>query len=143
MRFLDTVIVLALFIPVVLTLAEAVSMQSMTITMQMLREQRMDWRLLARSLRMEFLTSLLLGFGSGVLVGSVALAWKRHGAVALAIGASVWLAVVTACVLGVLLPMIVRAFKGDPKIAAGPVVLAASDIATVLFYFNLSAAMLG
>ena len=28
--------------------------------------------------------------------------------------------------------------KRDPRIAAGPIVLAAADVATLLFYFNLA-----
>lgn len=45
---------------------------------------------------------------------------------------------VTACLLGVLLPTAVRALRGDPRIAAGPVVLATADLATLLFYFNVA-----
>jgi magnesium transporter len=71
------------------------------------------------------------------------MAWKHEPAVSIAIACSICLAVVTSCLLGVLLPAVVRAFKGDPKIAAGPVVLATADVATLLFYFNLSAMILG
>jgi magnesium transporter len=46
--------------------------------------------------------------------------------------------VVTACLLGVLLPTAVRLLRRDPKIAAGPVVLATADVATLLFYFNIA-----
>jgi magnesium transporter len=142
-KFLDTAIVLALFIPVVLALAESVSMQSMTITLQSLHERSIDWRQLLRSLRIEFLTALLLGAACGGVVGLVAWAWKREPGVAAAIACSICLAVITACLLGVLLPTAVRGLKGDPKIASGPVVLAAADVATLLFYFNLSAMILG
>lgn len=142
-RFLDSVIVLALFIPVVLTLAEGVSMQSMSLTLQAMRQERIDWKLLWRSLRLEFMTAILLGGASAVLVGLVVWVWKRHGAVAFAIGLSIWLAVVTACLLGVMLPAAVRAVRGDPKIASGPLVLATADVATLIFYFNLCGYLLG
>jgi magnesium transporter len=75
-------------------------------------------------------------------VGLVAWAWKRHADVAAAIAASICLAIVTACLLGVLLPTLIRAFRGNPRIAAGPVVLALADVATLLFYFALSGAIL-
>jgi len=142
-KFLDTAIVLALFIPVVLTLSEGVSIQSMTITLQALHERSINWRQLLRSLRIELLTAALLGMACGGLVGMIAWAWKREPAVALAIACSICLAIITACLLGVLLPTAVRGLKGDPKIASGPLVLAAADVATLLFYFNLSAAILG
>lgn len=134
---LDTVIILALFIPVVLALAESVSIQSMTLTLQALQRERVDWRLLARSLRKEFTTSALLGMASGVIVGGVAWVWRGQAVIALAIGASIMLAIITACLLGVLLPTLLRIYR-DPKIASGPVVLATADVATLLFYFNLA-----
>ena len=48
---------------------------------------------------------------------------------------------VTACMLGVALPTVVRMLRGDPKIAAGPIVLAAGDIVTLVFYFKLGMSM--
>lgn len=140
--FLDATIVLALFIPVVLTLSEGVSIQSMSITLQGFRDERVDWRRLIHDLRIELLTALLLGAACGVVVGLIAWIWKGHGAVAFAIGASICLALVTACLLGVILPTLVRLARGDPRIAAGPVVLASADIATLLFYFTISAKIL-
>jgi magnesium transporter len=47
------------------------------------------------------------------------------------------LSMILACLLGVAFPAILRAFKADPGIAAGPVVLAAADVATLLFYFGI------
>jgi len=136
-RFLNTVIVLALFVPVVLTLAEGVSMQSMTLTLQGFLDERINWKMIFRLLRVELLTALLLGLASGTLVAIVACAWKRQVAVAVAIGVSITFALVTSCLLGVIVPSIVRAMKGDPKFASGPVVLASADIVTFMLYFGL------
>ncbi|MCE5279644.1 MAG: magnesium transporter [Planctomycetaceae bacterium] len=140
--FLDSVIVLALFIPVVLALGESVSIQSMSLTLQSLYAASIDWRSLARALQAEVLTALLLGGACGILVGSVGWAWRGSFGVAAAIAASICLSIVTACVLGVALPTIIRALKGNPRIAAGPVVLALADILTLLFYFSLAGLIL-
>ncbi len=140
--FLDTAIVLALFIPVVLALAESVSIQSMSLTLQALHQQVIDWRAVFRSLRREFFTAALLGAACGAVVGGVAWGWRGELDVGLAIAASIALAIITACVLGVLLPTLVHVFRADPKIAAGPIVLATADIATLLFYFNVSGMIL-
>lgn len=139
---LNVQIVLALFVPVVLALAESVSMQSMTITIHSLHGARFNWGNLLRSLWAEARAAVLLGLGSGASVGAIAWLWKGSAPVALAIGGSIALSMVTACLLGVLLPTAVRAMRGDPRIAAGPVVLATADLATLLFYFNLSGLIL-
>ena len=140
--FLNSVIVLALFIPIVLTLAESVSMQSMTLTLQAMHQQRIDWPFLARAAGREFLAAGLLGAGTGLVVGVLAFIWKSAGLVALAIGGTILLSVITACLLGVVLPAAVRALRGDPRIAAGPIVLALADVATLLVYFTLAGSLL-
>jgi magnesium transporter len=134
---LDRVLILALFIPVVLALAESVSIQSMTLTLQALQFERINWRLLMTNLRQEFLTASMLGACSGLIVGLCVLAWKRRPEAGFAIGLSIALSITAACLLGVILPTLLRVFR-DPKIAAGPVVLATADVITLLFYFNLA-----
>jgi magnesium transporter len=140
--FLDQVIVLALFIPIVLALAESVSIQAMTITLQGFIGPKVNWSMFARGLGKEFLTATLLGLASGGTVAAVTWLWKGHAVVALAIWGSITLSMVTACILGAVLPTTVHAVGGDPKIAAGPLVLAITDVATLLFYFNLAGLLL-
>jgi magnesium transporter len=140
---LDHLVVLALFIPVVLTLAEAVSIQSLTLTLQNLSDGPINWRIFARSFSKEFLTALMLGLGCGTLVGLAAFVWKGAVGVGLVLTLAITVAMVTACLLGVLMPTALRALKADPKIAAGPIVLALTDLATLLFYFNLAGILLG
>jgi magnesium transporter len=138
---LDAVVVLALFIPVVLALAESVSIQSVTLTLQRLHGPGSAAR--KRSLAKELTTAALLGLGCGGLVGIVAGVW--HGNVVLTgtITIAIALSMVTASALGVLLPSMLRTMRRDPSIAAGPIVLALADLATLLFYFNLAGLLLG
>jgi magnesium transporter len=138
---LEEIIVLAMFIPVVLAISESVSIQSMSLTLQALTYDRINWRMFWSGLRQEFLTAVLLGLASGSVVALSALVWKRHAPVAAAIGLSIICAVVIACVLGFVLPTLIRSFR-DPRIAAGPVVLATADIITLLTYLNIARWML-
>jgi magnesium transporter len=46
--------------------------------------------------------------------------------------------VVSAAVLGVTVPNMLRRLKLDPQVAAGPVVLALTDVITLVCYFNLA-----
>jgi magnesium transporter len=135
---LDAVVVLALFIPVVLALAESVSIQSVTLTLQSLRGPRRSLIPEARPLWKEFATAILLGIGCGSLVGLVAGVWKGSVILGLTILTAITLSMITACVLGVVLPAILYAARRDPSIAAGPIVLAIADLCTLVFYFNLA-----
>jgi magnesium transporter len=139
---LHAAVVLALFIPVVLALAESVSIQSVTITLQQLHGRDPGWAVFVRALRREAATATLLGLACGSIVGFTVWAWKGTPDVAVAILAVITLSMLTACLLGVGLPTALRVLERDPRIASGPVVLASADLITLLLYFNLAAAVL-
>ena len=134
---IQQVVLLAMFITVVLALGESVSMQAMTITLQALNVKHFSWGIVRRFLSRELAVSLLLGAGCGTLIGAAALVWKGQFLQSLSITLSVVLSILTACALGVIIPSLIRALRMDPKIAAGPIVLACADVATLLFYFNM------
>jgi magnesium transporter len=133
---LESAVVLALFVPVVLALAESVSIQSTTLTLQALHAGAPAARDLVRALHRELRAAALLGAACGSLVGVVAWAWKGHALTALVLAAAITLSMVTACLLGVALPTGLRLLRRDPRFAAGPVVLATADVATLLLYFS-------
>jgi magnesium transporter len=139
---LEAAVVLALFIPVVLALAESVSIQSVTLTLQNLQSGGVQWRALFRSITKEATTAVMLGISCGTLIGVVAWAWHRNLIVAGVLTGAIAASMVTACLLGVALPSGLRALKADPKIAAGPIVLALADVATLVFYFSVAAILL-
>lgn len=136
-------LVLAFFLTMVLGLGESVSAQSMTVTIQRLHARRpsgdWDWR----ALRREMTTALLLGLACGLVVAAVVVVWRGPGLPAVVIGGSILLSLCMACLLGLSIPVLLRALKLDPKIAAGPVTLAVADVFTLLFYFNLGRLLLG
>jgi magnesium transporter len=141
-EMLGIAVVLALFIPVVLALAESVSIQSVTLTLQNLQSGKVQWRALFRSVVNEAATALMLGISCSALIGLTALAWQRNLVVAGVLIAAIAASMLTACLLGVVLPTGLRALKADPKIAAGPIVLALTDVATLVFYFSVAAMLL-
>lgn len=139
---LDRFVVVSLFIPIVLALGESVSMQALTLTMQGLADGPIVWKRLVAALWKELKTAMLLGLGCAAVVGLVVLLWRDQAAVAGAIFLAILFSMVVACLLGVAVPAVLRAFKADPRIAAGPVVLASADVVTLLFYFGLGSRLL-
>jgi len=135
---LSAVIALALFIPVALTVSESIAMQSVTLTLQHLHRGSADVRFLLRTLRRELATAAFLGAGCGAVVGAIAWAWKGSAGVAFAVAATVMLAMTAAALLGVVLPGTLRGMRRNPRIASGPIVLALTDVLTLLCYFNVA-----
>ncbi len=135
-------IVLAFFLTLVLGLGESVSIQSMTVTIQALRAMQPTFAWYLRAFRRESGTALLLGVACGTVVGMIVWLWRGAGLAGFAIGSSILLALCTACFFGLSVPALLHALKLDPKIAAGPVTLAFTDVFTLLFYFGLAALLL-
>jgi magnesium transporter len=126
--------VLALFIPVVLALAESVSMQSVSLGLQRMAAGRIP----GRDLLAEAGTGGLLGVGSATLIGLVAAIWLRDLTVVAILSGGILIGVIAAAVIGLAVPVALRALTREPRFAAGPIALALADFATLLAYFNLA-----
>jgi magnesium transporter len=131
-------LVIAFFLTMILGLGESVSIQSMTLTIQALRNQKPTRRWYLQTLRREMTTAILLGAACGVVVALIVLISQRDGPAAFVIGMSVVFCLCAACLAGLSVPTLLHALRLDPKIAAGPVTLALADIFTLLFYFSLA-----
>jgi magnesium transporter len=95
-----------------------------------------------RKLRSEVLTGLLLGLGSGVVVGIVALIWLGQVRVMFCLLGGITGGVVGAAVLGLTMPVLLRWLRLEPRVAAGPIALAGSDIITIVLYLSLGRLLL-
>jgi len=131
-------LVIAFFLTMILGLGESVSIQSMTVTIQSLRNNKPTRRWYWATLKREIVTALFLGSVCGLVVGLIVLFWQRDEPAAFVIGTSVGFCLCAACVTGLSVPTLLHALKLDPKIAAGPITLALADIFTLLFYFSLA-----
>jgi magnesium transporter len=130
--------VLALFIPVVLALAESVAIQSVTLALEAFREADASWRGLWKRLRPEAVTGLLLGLSTGLLVGAIAAIWQSLAVLFVIILGGIAVGVTCAAVAGLTVPHLLRLLKRDPQVAAGPIALTCADVAVLLAYFNLA-----
>ena len=131
-------IVIAFFLALVLGLGESVSVQSLAVTVQALHVEPLTLRWFVQAAKKELLTASMLGGASGLLVGLIVWFWRGTGVAAFVIGLSLVLTVAIACLMGLSIPSLLHRFKLDPKIAAGPIALALTDVFTLLFYFNLA-----
>ena len=97
-----------------------------------------DWSSLLLKLRRELATGMILGLASGSVLALVALAWLHEFRVALCLVGGITGGVTGAAALGVTIPIVLRRLRLEPRVAAGPIVLAGADVLTILIYFNLA-----
>lgn len=140
---LEKKVVLAVFMALVLGLGEAVAAQSLALTVQALPHARIRWKWLRVKLRREAVTSLLLGVLAGITVALMVEIFWHDLRASLSIGGSVVLSILVAGLMGVVVPSLLRLVRWDPKIAAGPITLAAADLFTVSTYLVTARLLLG
>lgn len=139
---LAQVLVLAMFIPLVLTLSESISVQSVTLGLQYLHKPDVPWSIIRDGVVREWKVAAMLGLALGATVGIVALFWGQGFQPPAVIAISVVIAMVIAATLGTVIPAALHAMRLDPKLAAGPVVLMITDIATLTVYLGLATMLL-
>ncbi len=128
---LQRMVALAFFFPVVMGIAESVSMIAVTLGVQ--HVQHGD-----HGFAHEFRMGPVLGLGAGALVAAAALIWIGSPTLAAVLCGSIVIGASSGTALGLALPRVVHRWQLDPKIAAGPAVLALTDIATLFAYLMLA-----
>ncbi|MDI9404281.1 MAG: CBS domain-containing protein [Limnohabitans sp.] len=138
---LAEVVLLAFFLPLVLTLGESIAMQSLAITVGTDPAKR-TWATGLRALRVEASTAFLLAAVSGGVVALASLLWGGGVAGAITMFLAVVSSMLVASIAGGAIPMALHAFRLDPSVAAGPIALVVADTATTAMYFGLGLAFL-
>jgi magnesium transporter len=134
---------LAMFIPIVLALSESVSIQSVSLTLQYLRGRPPTMKMLFLKLVQEMGTGVLLGCTSALCVAVVAFFWLHDPSLIKCLLGGIAGGVLCSACFGVGLPLLLRLSNRDPHVAAGPMVLAVSDLFTLLLYFSIARWVLG
>lgn len=139
---LEKNILLSFFIALVLALGESISIQSMTFSFQELHKPAKERRPYPLLFVREVIMALAIGIPIGITVGALAFLLEPRLITSLVIGLAIAISIVNACLIGLMLPWVLKVLKVEPKIAGGPLVLALTDVSTILVYLALATVML-
>ena len=142
-HLLKALILLAAFIPLVLTVTESVGVQAAELSVGLLRSNPSGHAFIRR-LRIEAVTALLLGLAAGGMVALSTLLFSDAGErvrVMATLLLSIIGAMLTAAMIGSLVPRLMRRLGADPKFASGPVTLMAVDVSSTLIYLMVATAL--
>lgn len=125
------------FIALVTGMAEGVTIQSVSLSLQMMHGQKPTWNTLRTKVGCEAIVGLMLGLFCGFIVGCIAFLWRGSFRAGMGLFAGIAGGVAASAAIGAILPYLLRMFRRDPRLASGPIALALSDMVTLIWYFNL------
>jgi magnesium transporter len=140
-RTLQEVVVLGLFVPIVLALAESIGAQTISVALSALAGGTVPRRELGRFVLKELRVGVLVGLYAGVLVSLASLLWHGDPRLGAMIGGAILVSVSWAAFLAVVVPSLMHRLRVNPVIASGPLVLILADLSTLAVYFGGAAAL--
>lgn len=135
---LSQVILLAMFIPLILTLSESISMQSMTQSLHVVQKRNFSWRRIFYHVLIESKMVILLALTCGITIGAISLLWGGGVNPSGTIAVALFVSISVSASVGASIPLLLHTQALDPKVASGPVVLMLADVITTTFYLSLA-----
>ncbi len=137
---LEAAIILAFYIPVIMSTGANTANQSAMIFIRnvLMGNVRVAWSY--------FFNEVLVGLSLGLVVSIVLLfftfLWQGSLAVAVAVSVAIFLTVVLSALMGVFIPYTLSLFRVDPSLGAGPLLTTVKDVVSMFIYFAVASVVL-
>lgn len=135
---LDSIVALAYFMPLIAGMGGNVGTQSSTLMVRGLATGQVDSQSTWRNLFREMLVGLVIGFVCGSLVALVAYFWQGKVVLGFIVGTAMAANILSAAVIGTLVPLVFRRVGVDPAVASAPFISTTIDITGLSIYFTLT-----
>lgn len=133
---LEAQAVLAGFIPVMLGTGGNVGIQAATIAVRNIATGHIDFEGMTPLIWRECRVGILLGLSFALVLGGYCLLREQDILLGLAVGSSIIITVITAAILGLLVPIFMDRIGFDPAVATGPFVTTGIDLVAIMIYFS-------
>lgn len=139
---LAQVILLASFMPVISAVSGNVGLQAAAIVVRGLDTGHVSLRNAGRQIRRELTTALLLALVCGFVLGAVGAVWSQHVPFGIVIGVAMTCSMLTAGLMGTVIPMLSKRLGFDPATTAGPFETAFQDVVGFAVFLWLASQLL-
>jgi len=139
---LEAVITLAVFLPIISDMSGCSGNQAVAVSMRELTLGVVRPTEIARTVLAEISVGLINGLVLGILLGLVAYAWKGNPYLGAVVGGALMLNTMIAVVIGGAVPLLLKRFKVDPAIAAGPILTTVTDMCGFFIVLTLASSTL-
>ncbi|MBA7628897.1 hypothetical protein ES703_36394 [subsurface metagenome] len=137
-RILEIVIPLAFFIPMLTGTCGNTGMQSATLIIRGLATGEIK----GKDIRKILFREIFMGGFLGIILGIFSFVRARFvdidPFIGIAVGTAVFISVMTANIIGTILPLLLKKLKIDPAISAGPFISTIIDVTSLILYFEIA-----
>ena len=142
-NILDSTIILAGFIPIIIGMGGNIGTQTSTILVRGLATGHVNTNEFYKVIFKEVKVGFILGLLYGTLLGSLtSILYQNNILLGLTVGISIALSMLIACSIASIIPILLYKIDMDPAIAAGPFVTTAIDVVGVMVYFVIASKLL-
>lgn len=135
---LESVVLLAAFIPMIMDSGGNVGTQSLAVSVRGLALGTIEKNSLWRMVRREFTTGAMIGLICMVLIAALVAIFYGNWMLGLIVGVSILCTLAISAVIGSVIPLLINKLKFDPAIASGPFITTLNDIIGLLIYFSIA-----
>jgi magnesium transporter len=141
-QVLEKIILLASFMPVISAVAGNVGLQAAAITVRALDTGQTSLKNSGKALLKEATVTLLMGAACALVLGTIGLIWSKKLMFAIVIAIALGCSMLTACLMGTIIPMVSKRLGFDPATTAGPFETAFQDIIGFGVFLGLATLLL-
>ena len=140
---LESVAIVAIFIPIIMDMGGTIGTQSSTIFTRGMLLGHVKLTSIWKHVVKEVLIGASLGTIVGVVTGVIAYAWTRNLDLAMALALALTATMTLAAFLGFTVPYVLMKLKLDQATGTGPLITSIKDISGLFIYFGLIAVFFG
>jgi magnesium transporter len=138
---IETAVALAVLIPVVTAIGDDAATQTLAVIVRSIQLGEVSWERGLRVVLKESSVGIANGLVVGAVAGAVASIWLRSLRLGMTVGLALALTTLIACVLGTLVPLLLKRSRVDPAIASSLFVVTLSIVLGLLIYLALGSVL--
>ncbi|OEF97751.1 magnesium transporter [Desulfuribacillus alkaliarsenatis] len=139
---LETVILLAVFIPLIMDSAGNTGTQALAVVVRGMALGTLEKGGVKQLLKREFGTGIMLGLMCAIALMIIVPFLYDSYVLAFIVGFSLFITLSVATMVGAIVPIIINKLKIDPAVASGPFITTINDIIGLLIYFSVATALI-
>ena len=139
---IDANTTLALFMPILAGMGGNVGTQSSTITVRTIALNNIYGKDVLRTILHEMLVGFFVGLFCSVIAAFASYFLKGEYLIALIVGVSMWVNMLTAATFGTIIPLAFKKLGIDPAVASAPFITTTIDVIGLSIYFTLATIMI-